>query len=113
MTFAEILRKQMDKRELTQYSLSKCTKIAQPTISRWLSGDFLPSIDKVFAICDGLGISISEFFSEISAEDNDELLPNNLIQSTSGDSINLIKRRRKLHQALDLLLDEYELQKPD
>jgi len=59
----EIDRLRME-RGWTEYQLAKNSQIAQSTVSTWYRRRQIPTIDNLNKICNGLGITLSEFFSE-------------------------------------------------
>ncbi len=57
--FNERLRKAMDSREISQTELSKKTKIRKDAISRYLSGNYEPKLDRVAIIAKVLNVNPS------------------------------------------------------
>ncbi len=53
-----------DKKHISKYRLSQETKIKQSTISNLMTRRSLPNIVTLSRICDGFGITLSEFFQE-------------------------------------------------
>ncbi len=64
----EITRLRM-KRGWSEYELAKYSGLTQSTISTWYSKNQMPTIPSLQKICDGLGITMSQFFAE-----NDDLI---------------------------------------
>lgn len=61
-----ILQKISTLRELrnwTEYKLSEESGLPQSTISSWYRNNMLPSIPSLEKICQGFGITMSEFFA--------------------------------------------------
>jgi len=54
-------------RHWSEYVLAKNSGIAQSTISTWYRNNLKPSLASIEKICQGLGITLSEFFRD----DND------------------------------------------
>lgn len=52
------------KRDWSEYELSKNTGIPQSTISTWYAKNQTPTIQTLDKLCRGLGISLSQFFAE-------------------------------------------------
>ena len=52
------------KRNWSEYTLAQNSNLTQSTISTWYSKQLQPSIASIEKICKGLGISLSQFFSE-------------------------------------------------
>lgn len=50
------------KRNWTEYALAKNAGLTQSTISSWYRESREPSVASIEKICNGLGISLSEFF---------------------------------------------------
>ena len=61
-------------KNLSVYALSKKSGIAQSTIATWYSKNLCPPIDKLERICDGMGISLCDFFrsGDISSGSEEE-----------------------------------------
>lgn len=62
----------------SEYQLSLNSGIAQSTISTWYRKNMQPSISSLEKICNGLGITLSQFFStdtaiELSKEEQEYL----------------------------------------
>ncbi len=63
-----------DKRQMSMYALSKKTGISQSSLSNLMKRGSTPTFYTLDKICDGLGITLSQFFSkdigklELSAE---------------------------------------------
>jgi len=51
-------------RAWTEYQLAKNSGIPQSTISTWFRKQTVPTIESLNKICNGLGITLSEFFYE-------------------------------------------------
>ncbi len=51
------------KRGWTEYTLAKNSELSQSTISSWYRKDLEPSLASLERICNGLGITLSQFFS--------------------------------------------------
>jgi DNA-binding phage protein len=64
-------------RQLTQAAIATAAGLAQPDVSRLMSmeGDDGPQVDTLLRAVEGLGISVSEFFSQIERRTNGDLLP--------------------------------------
>ncbi len=56
------------KREWTEYTLAKNSGITQSTISSWYRNHLSPSISSLEKICNGLGITLMQFFSTSSTD---------------------------------------------
>lgn len=54
----------MDERSWTVYELAKRSGLAQTTISNMWKRNTEPTIPSLRAICNGFGITLSEFFAE-------------------------------------------------
>lgn len=62
----DILKKIADeqkRRNWSEYTLAKNSNIAQSTISTWYRKNMEPSVASIEKICNGLGISLSQFFA--------------------------------------------------
>ena len=61
------------KRGWSEYLLAQNSNISQSTISTWYRKKLQPSVASIEHICDGLGITLSQFFSEnVSSEISSE-----------------------------------------
>ena len=58
------IRKLMDERGWTEYKLAKVSDLSQSTISNLFNRNTVPSITTLEAICQGFGVSLSQFFAE-------------------------------------------------
>ncbi len=52
------------RKKISSYKLSKLTGIQQSTLSNLMTKKSLPNIITLSRICDGLGITLSQFFQE-------------------------------------------------
>ena len=57
------IQKERQKRGWTEYALAKNSELSQSTISSWYRKDLEPSLASLERICNGLGITLSQFFS--------------------------------------------------
>ena len=60
----ERLRKLLAERGWTEYRLAKEAKLSESTIMNIFRRNATPSIPTLEAICNGLGITVSQFFAE-------------------------------------------------
>ena len=67
--FGELLRHKIKNRGLTQKQLAKLVNIPESTISRYCSGERLPSIINMDHICRFLGTTIDDFMREVIQND--------------------------------------------
>jgi transcriptional regulator with XRE-family HTH domain len=58
------------KRGWTEYALAKNSELSQSTISSWYRKDLEPSLASIEHICNGLGITLSQFFSNEEYKSN-------------------------------------------
>lgn len=61
---ADRIRELCIKRDMTRYRLSQITGIEQSTLSNLMTRKSLPNIVTLSRICDGFGITLSQFFQE-------------------------------------------------
>ncbi len=73
------------KRGWTEYTLAKNSELAQSTISSWYRKGLEPSLASIEKICNGLGISLSQFF-----------LSDDYTDGLSVDQIEIIEAWEKL-----------------
>ncbi|MCR5060245.1 MAG: helix-turn-helix transcriptional regulator [Saccharofermentans sp.] len=52
------------KRNWTEYTLAKNSDLSQSTISSWYRKDLEPSLASLEKICNGLGMTLSQFFAD-------------------------------------------------
>ncbi|MBO4637845.1 MAG: helix-turn-helix transcriptional regulator [Clostridiales bacterium] len=57
------IQSERQKRGWTEYALAKNSDLSQSTISSWYRKDMEPSLASLERICNGLGITLSQFFS--------------------------------------------------
>lgn len=79
------IQSERQKRGWTEYTLAKNSELSQSTISSWYRKDLEPSLASLEKICNGLGITLSQFFSS-------EEYTNGL----SNEQINLLESWEKL-----------------
>lgn len=58
------IRNLMAEQKLTAYALAKKSCLSQSTISNFFKRNTVPSVTTIESICIGLGITLSQFFSE-------------------------------------------------
>ncbi len=61
--FSENLKEAMSDAHFTQIKLSRETGIPQSSLSRYLQGTRIPSIEDVMAICETLNISVNDMIN--------------------------------------------------
>ncbi len=49
---------------VTDYEVSKQTKISTATLSEWKKGKYQPKIDKIMLLADYFGVSVTYFLGE-------------------------------------------------
>lgn len=54
----------LNEKNITEYKLAKLSGLSQSTISNIFVRNTAPTIPTIEAICNGLGISMSQFFAE-------------------------------------------------
>ena len=64
MDILERLRKLMDARGWTMYRLAKESGLTESTIANIYRRNAIPSIDTLEKICQGFGITLSQFFAD-------------------------------------------------
>lgn len=77
-----------EKRQMSRYKLSQKTGLAQSSISNLLNRKSMPTIPTLEKICEGLGITLSQFFAG------------------DGDVPNLTEEQKELLASWDDLTDE-------
>ena len=60
----ERLRQILDERGLTTYKMSELTGLSHTTLANVFKRNTVPSISTLQAICNGFGITLSQFFAE-------------------------------------------------
>lgn len=63
------IKQLMQVKNITEYRLAKLSGLSQSTISNIFVRNTAPTIPTIEAICDGLGITMAQFFSEDNVED--------------------------------------------
>lgn len=89
---AKIERERL-RRNWTEYTLAKNSELAQSTISTWYRKKLQPSVASIEKICNGLGITLSEFFED---EDYDE---SDIVSSEEISIKKLTKEQRELYDS--------------
>ena len=56
--------KERRSRGWTEYMLAECSGLTQSTISTWRRKNLQPNVASIEKICGGLGITLSQFFSD-------------------------------------------------
>lgn len=72
----DVLQKILEERERrgwNEYTLAQKSGLTQSTISTWYRKNLQPSVASIEKICEGFGISMSQFFLECSSGDTVEL----------------------------------------
>lgn len=62
------IKQLMEERGISEYKLAKMSDLSQSTISNIFVRNTAPTVPTLEAICKGLGISLSQFFADASAE---------------------------------------------
>lgn len=62
MEFKERLKELMDERGLNMYTLSQKSKVSWNTIKNFYARDTKPTITTLAMLCDGLDITLAQFF---------------------------------------------------
>ena len=66
----DVLQRILDERTRrgwNEYTLAQKSGLTQSTISTWYRRNLQPSVASIEKICDGFGISLSQFFMEYSS----------------------------------------------
>lgn len=63
------IKQLMQIKNITEYRLAKLSGLSQSTISNIFVRNTAPTIPTIEAICNGLGISMAQFFSEDNVEE--------------------------------------------
>ena len=101
----ERLQQLMDERGLNMYSLAKRSGLSWNTIKNFYSRQSKPTVTTISMLCDGLGITLSQFFEEDS--DNVHLtaeqqhLINRWNQLTD-------KEKQTISDTIDLILGQHK-----
>ena len=66
--FKKRLHLKMKQKGLTQVELAKLANVSQNSISKWLNGESVPSIDKALSLAKALGISVSELIGDLGSQ---------------------------------------------
>ena len=56
------------KRGWSEYTLAQNSGLTQSTISTWYRKDLQPSVASIEKVCNGLGITLSQFFADYTPE---------------------------------------------
>ncbi|MDD6275814.1 MAG: helix-turn-helix transcriptional regulator [Clostridia bacterium] len=63
------IKQLMQEKNMTEYRLAKQSGLSQSTISNIFIRNTSPTLPTIEAICNGLGITMSQFFSEDDCEE--------------------------------------------
>jgi len=91
-----------DKRQMSMYALSKKTGISQSSLSNLMKRGSTPTFYTLDKICDGLGITLSQFFSkdieklELSAEQRKVLETWETLTDKEKEAVEIYVRGMKL-----------------
>lgn len=105
MNTKQRLKELMDERHWTEYRLAVASGLSQSTISNIFHRDSSPSIATLEAICNGLGISLSQFFAN-----------GNLVELTEEQTelfqrwVNLTKEQKNVLSQLITIMNKSESQ---
>lgn len=69
MDAKERIKQIMKSKNISEYRLAKLSGLSQSTISNIFNRNTAPTIPTIEAICNGLGISMSQFFAEDTQTD--------------------------------------------
>lgn len=69
MDAKERIKQIMKSKNISEYRLTKLSGLSQSTISNIFNRNTAPTIPTIEAICNGLGISMSQFFAEDTQTD--------------------------------------------
>ena len=103
MDVSERLRELMAERGMNTYSLSKKSNIAWNTVKNYSTRNTKPTLATLSALCEGLGISLVQFFDtegttvELTAEQQHLVNRWNRLSD---------KQKRVVSDMMDLLIDE-------
>ena len=61
---ADRIRELCDKKQMSMYALSQKTNISQSSLSNLMKRGSIPTFFTLERICEGLGITLSQFFSQ-------------------------------------------------
>ena len=75
------IQSERQKRGWTEYTLAKNSELSQSTISSWYRKDLEPSLASLEKICNGLGITLSQFFSSEEYTNGLSNEQNNLLET--------------------------------
>ena len=96
MDVHERLRQLLNERGWTEYRLAKNSGLSESTIANIFKRNTVPSLPTLEAICNGLGITLSQFFAD---REMVELTPE--LKLIFDDWVNLtVEQKQAAHQML-------------
>lgn len=99
MNTNERLKKILDERGWSYYKLSKASGLSESTVTNIFKRNTVPSIPTLELICQGFGITLSQFFAD---EEMVELTPD-LKQIFDGWSNLTVKQKKAVSQVIDAM----------
>ncbi|GAA6410849.1 helix-turn-helix domain-containing protein [Blautia hominis] len=99
---ANRIKELCDKKQMTMYALSKKTDISQSSLSNLMKRGSTPTFYTLNRICDGLGITLAQFFSddigklELSAEQRKVLEMWETLTDKEKEAVKIYVRGMKL-----------------
>ncbi len=126
MDFSKLLKRFMNRTGMTEYGIAKLCGVSAPTINRWMNDKYLPKLETVEKMCSAAGVSLSEFFEEerqtkfvksddpgadgyIAAITSPEgIINSEIAEAFSHAAKDKENRRKRLHEEIDRLMDEFE-----
>ena len=97
------LKQLMDERDLNMYSLAKRSRLSWNTIKNIFSRSTNPTVTTLSMLCDGLGITLSQFFEE--GNDNLHLTAEQQHLINRWDQLS-DREKETVSSMLDVILDQ-------
>lgn len=109
MDVSKRLQELMDKYGFTQYRLCKESGLNQSSISRYLNGQNSPTAEQLDRICNAIGITLNEFFSD-TEEIKRETDPKSLRFNTLHQLIEEVpeERREEVKRFIEFTIEQHK-----
>jgi len=93
VAIGQYIAKKRKEKNLTQLQLAERLDVSNKTVSKWENGNCMPDYSIIEALCENLGISLSELLAGEDAGQPDE-------KTQDGRILDLLKRTQELENRM-------------